>query len=534
MSIENLPEYKALANRQISHSNVLIAKTKTAKAVTTAKFECTETGDYLYTNVRVEPISPFTGEAHLKSIGTFKKFNLDNIASLKEVASCKNCDTTWLASAAFIDGHDSFHCVVCNTELDVAVADDQYADDAEIELEDEDNFEIEIQDGIEELEEAVIEDDLEPETTDEAIITLDTEEKELTVQLPESATEEVQEAIQEVLEEAIPEIIEEGIQIIEDVDAAKEASEEDTSLPTEEEEMELPTELTEFVSMDQLPATPGEVISKRLLTANLATLLNKKEYKDKIEIVTSSTSDNIPKYYLMVNSIPVAVAEFEKASEAVQSIFSNPELFSKSLVLALETSTEESDTPLKDFGIHAITAPIVNASAALTYNVHKAISSMQATFKEKEKEMFNVWRESFTTATLLLCKGLLKTNAEGKPRSLVTKASLTDTLKATGISNADIIVEEAFKKGIQRDYGVIVEEALSLYAKTPEARQEVRDFVADAKYQGDAVFAFAQANINKEPAISEVNKHQTAASKSNSDLGSILSSLTNSIRARSI
>jgi hypothetical protein len=250
---------------------------------------------------------------------------------------------------------------------------------------------------------------------------------------------------------------------------------------------DLPNELAEELN------SPEEIYSPTL-TYNLAHLLTKESYQDKIELVASSLNETTPSYYVMVKQIPVAVAEFKNATAEVQSIFSDRETFMRSLQLVLANcGNTEFKQKLSDFGVRSITAPVISNKAAVASNVVKATRSLEKAFKKKEEVMFNTFRESFSTATVMYCKNLQKKSSLGKQKSLISKALLIDTLKSVNIANASVLVEEAFKKGIFNDYGVIFEEALSLYTKTPEARKEVIDFVTAANYQADSALDSNQA-----------------------------------------
>ena len=498
-------------------SLILLAKTN-KKEVVANRLVCRDTKKAVYSNIVKEAISPFSGESFLKALDKSVTLDEQTLASLKDAGACPACDTVLVASEKFLESNPKFHCVICNEEMkapiieeDVIVINDNPA---------------EVQDSVVEEskecmseEEIVIVDDLpeapaaEEPKEEEKVVECAEEIKE--VEAKEASEEEVKEEIEEPkAEEVAPEALEEVKEEIKDAvkeeikEEIKEELKEEITTPAGEEKVvieinspesvvvapeelkaeELPEELHEVLEgVNEQGFDIPESIYTADLTYNLAHLLTKADYQDKIELVASSINEEAPVYYLMVNSIPVAVAEFSNASEAVKAMFSDKDLVMKSLQVTLANcEAAETNLRLKDFGVRAITTPVISEKAAVASNLVKAARALEENYKKKEAEMFNVWRESFSTAALMYCKNLQKKSSLGKTKSLITKASITETLRSVGIQNADLIVEEAFKRGIQRDYAVIVEEALSLYTKTPEARKEVRDFVADADYSASA------------------------------------------------
>lgn len=529
-------------------SFVLLAKTKKSNVEAT-KFICSETKQAIFTNVSEEPISPFTGASFLKKTARKTFLDKEDLASYKEVATCPSCKTVWAASKDFIEENSHFNCVVCNESLTVAEYEEEpkeaVVEDITINENQDTVAPMEYKEGAETSEEP---NEVIQELVEEVIETIKEESEE----------EITKEEIKEVIEETVDEVLE-GTEAEETEESTSEESAEPSEeicaaevedlvitietndpesvviVPEEVESIELPEELTEQLE-EQAINEQGFDIPEKIytsnLTYNLANLLTKEEYRDKVEFIASTINKENPSFYIAVNSIPVAVAEFKKASEAVQAMFSDHDLVLRSLQVTLSNSNkEESNLCLKDFGIRPIVVPVISNKAAIANNVAKAVRDAQAVFKKKEAEMFNVWRESFSTATLMYCKNLQKKSADGKSKSLITKASITETLKSAGVTNADMIVEEAFKRGIQRDYGVIVLEALSLYSKTPEARKEVRDFVTDADYQGTATLASIQATDSEQSKIVTDVKHQSVSSASD-DIGNALAFLKGSIQSR--
>lgn len=512
-------------------SLVLLAKTDKPSTVAN-KFVCSDTKQTLYTNVSDEALSPFTGASFLKKSSKEVDLDKESVSTYKEVATCPSCETSWLASKDFIEANASFHCVVCNEQL-----------------------------SIDEKEVAPITEEISADGEDLDIIINDSEE---TAEEEEVAPEvvEIKEEVEAAAEECVDEVK------AEDAPSEEKSDEEVVEVKEEEKveanELEAPTVVIEINSPESVVVAPEELNAEELpeelteslpeeavneqgfdipeqiytanLSYNLAHLLTKAEYKDKVELIASTLNKENPSFYIAVNSIPVAVAEFAKASDAVKAMFTDHDLVLRSLQVTLSNSSkEEGSLALKDFGIRAITTPIISETAAVASNVVKTTKALSTAFKKKEAEMFNIWRESFSTAALMFCKNLQKKNTTGKQKSLITKASITETLKAVGIQNAELIVEEAFKRGIQRDYGVIVEEALSLYSKTPEARKEVRDFVADAEYQASASLASDQATASKTQVVTKSVTHQANTSEVKSDgIGAIMASLREGIRSRAI
>lgn len=251
---------------------------------------------------------------------------------------------------------------------------------------------------------------------------------------------------------------------------------------------DLPEELSETLTLEDVLTNPN-------VTYNLAHLLTKAEYSDSVELVASSLDENkTPSYYLMVKQTPVAVAEFKNASEEIQAMFSDRDTYMRALQVVLSSSeSQETIAHLKNFGIRPIIVPVIKEQAALKSKIVAATRALEKAYKEKEAQMFNNFRESFTTAAVMYCKNLQEHSSLEHKKSLISKALLTDTLKTANIANASVLVEEAFKKGILNDYAVIVEEALSLYSKTPEARHEVKNFVIKASYKDEASLDSNQA-----------------------------------------
>lgn len=517
-------------------SLVLLAKTDKSEA-TASKFVCRDTKQTLFTNVAKEALSPFSGASFLRKSPKTVTLDKELVASYEVIATCPSCETEWLASQDFIKSHSSFHCVVCNEQLETNVeanmtmkqeeADALYADDLDIIINDD-----------------VCEEILPESTEEEAMKMSYNSEGE-----PDENAVEITQPIEDCEEEAMDHM--KSSKMMEAETETLQVSEEPKVVVIEinnpESVVVAPEEVTEDALPDELSEQAPELISEEgietpedayeaNLTYNLAHLLNKPEYANQIELIASTLNKEAPAFYIAVNSVPVAVAEFAKASEAVRAMFSDADLVLRSLQVTLSNSTnEEGSIALKDFGIRPIVVPVISEKAAVASNVAKITRELTAAFKKKEAEMFNVWRESFSTAALMYCKGLQKKTTIGKQKSLITKASLIETLKSVGINNADLIVEEAFKRGIQRDYGVIVEEALSLYSKTPEARKEVRDFVADAEYTAAASLASDQATVSEaQDLVPSINvKHQSLSSV-NEDFGSAMAFLKGSIHSRAI
>lgn len=487
-------------------SLVLLAKTDKTEA-TANKFVCKDTKKILFTNVASEALSPFSGNSFLSKSSKTTQIDTEAFKDLKEVASCPTCETTWLASAAFVEAHENFHCVVCNEELKTTEATQEIVQAEEADI--------------------LINDNETPKET------LEEEVKEINEETFPEAGEEIKDEGAEVKADILDETPSTLVIEINNPESVVVAPEEITP---EELPEELSEEVPEALLEDSVEGieTPEEVFEANL-SYNLAHLLTKAEYADKVELVASTLNKETPSFYLMVNSIPVAVAEFAQASEVVKSMFSDSELVLKSLQVTLSNSTnEEGSLALKDFGIRPIVVPVISEKAAVASNVAKIARELTASFKKKEAEMFNIWRESFSTAALLYCKNLQKKSSTGKQKSLITKASLIETIKAVGINNADVIVEEAFKRGIQRDYSVIVEEALSLYSKTPEARKEVRDFVSDADYQSSVSLASDQAPVSEAVEAEGNVTHYKTISSHSEDIGSIMASLKNAVHSRAI
>jgi hypothetical protein len=287
---------------------------------------------------------------------------------------------------------------------------------------------------------------------------------------------------------------------------------------------QIPSELHE--TLDSLPETVEEALQDKQLSYNLANLLADDRYSDSIELVASSVREELPTYYLMVKHVPIATASFQRASDGVKAIFTDRNLFMQSLHTALTAcESQETNFRLKDFGIKAISAPIITKKAAVASNVVKATKALQDVYEAKEKQMFNDFREAFSTAAVMYCKNLQEKSSLGHKKSLSTKAILNEALKSVGIQNSEVLIEEAFVKGILRDYATIFEEALSLFKKTPDARKEVRDFVNQAAYKADS--ALVSNTAQKTEATFE---HSVEANTSSVSEDSVVSTLIEAIR----
>jgi hypothetical protein len=358
--------------------------------------------------------------------------------------------------------------------------------------------------------------------TTENILENIAEDEEIEIVLDGKDSEEIESTLDSMDEiEADNEGEEHANEVLEE-NAAEENSEEVTKAPEAIDEMELPEGLEEPIQ---------ENIEESYDKYNLATLLNKAEYKDKIELVLSSLENSNPCYYILVNRSPVAVAEFKNASEEVKALFADANVFSSAFIAALDGLAQtEATASLKNFGIKPIMAPVVSKKAVIAYNVKKIQKKLEASFKKREQDMFATWQQCFSTALVASCKGL-KRSSDGKAKGLVVKATLADTMKSAGIQNASMIVEEAFKRGIQRDFGHIVEEALSLYQGTPEKREAWATMVGEADYAQDNSQISIQASGNN--ACSQDQKETLVVKSSTLDEGfNVFASLRNGIKNR--
>lgn len=358
---------------------------------------------------------------------------------------------------------------------------------------------------------AASEDPLENLTDDEEIeIILDDEDNSLEAEMVESEEDDVElspedqaivERAEEILHmdldgddeegedaEHVEQVLEENASdedAMQDAEQINELPEDATIAPESVEEMILPEGL-------EAPEEKEESYDKY----NLATLLNKAEYKDKIELVLSSLENSNPCYYILVNRSPVAMAEFKNASEEVKALFADSDTFGKAFIAALDNMPQtEATASLKNFGVKPIMAPVVSKKSVIAYSVKKIEKKLEASFKKREQDMFATWQQCFSTALVASCKGL-KRSSDGKAKNLVVKATLVDTMKSVGIQNANVLVEEAFKRGIQRDFGHIVEEALSLYQGTPEKREAWAMMVGEADYAQDNSLVSIQASAS--------------------------------------
>ena len=494
---------------------VLVANSK--KSTSIKKYICKDTGQTVFTNVSNKAISPFTGASYLEpsKLATTASLDKNDLAKYKVISKCKDCTTEWKANKAFALTHDHFNCLVCNAELEVvenpeeleqviqdAIEEeinkeeqspteemqnmvesiDNMDDDQEIEI-DLDGYEPEdVNEDEVEIEESHAEDG---DTTEEELeemyepeegvisITDEGEDTEQQIELEEPTEEPTEESEKEESEFEEKEGVEVTPENVDEVKVESETAEDEVSAPETAEEMELPKELEE----------PEDKESEASLNFNLATILNKKEYQDKIEFVMSSLDETSPLYYILVNKTPVAKAEFKKASESVKSFFIKPEIFVEAFLATLsEFKSGDKTKSLNEFGVSPIVVPTISQKSVVAYHIGKEKKKLQASFKEKEKEMLSKFKQSFSIAALLACKGQ-SLDEESRGKSLLTKAFLTESLRQSGINGSEALIEESFKRGIIKDFGPIVSAAWALYEKPAEFRDEMARYAQVASYQ---------------------------------------------------
>lgn len=519
-------------------SYVLVAKKKGATKAVLSKFACSDSKNTVFSNLdtRSKIVSPFGATSYLVSKKQIESSVLDSkdISVFKTVAKCDDCGTHWVASSDFKKDHKNFNCMICASELEVIESPEDMNELVQDIVEDEmyENAE----EGVETINE--LEDMIEESETDEEYeITLEDETPEA-VEAPAEESENQglvdHDIVQSENEEVEPALEEETETPAEEVEEQTEESNTDMSAEMETcdaEETEDQTMAPESVEEMDLPEALEENKEESSDKFNLATLLNKAEYKDKLELVLSSLDVNNPAYYILVNRSPVATAEFASASEEVKSFFTDADMFAKAFIAALDGIEQtEANISLKNFGVKPIMAPIVSDKAAVAYNVNKIQKRLEASYKKKQEDMFATWQQCFSTAVVAACKGLKKTS-DGKTKSLTVKAMLVDTLKSVGIQNANLLVEEAFKKGIQRDFGHIVEEALSLYQGTPEKREAWASMVSESNYQAEpAPISIQASKVENENSFADQKKSFKVESSALSESFNVFKSMLNSVR----